>query len=239
MPPGAQMQYGMRGPPNHFGPRQMMHDPRQSLMQHPSASGAGSVDYPQDAKILKLTKQGSEPKKRGRKSKAELQAMEVGKYPGATQSPPSAHHMHPQMSAMPPSMITGGHPLNSPSHPANLHPGAGGSVPDSMIPTSVLSVQNARLLDPSELGPPGGATSGGSVVEEAPVKKRGRRKKFTPLREDLNKAKGVDLSAASHATAAKSTAPTGEAGSEPKVSSILSDRLTGKLLRSRFRNFHL
>lgn len=247
MSPGSQIPYGMRTAPNHYGPRQMMHDPRQSLMQHqhPSGSGgSGVVDYPHDSKVLKLTKTGAEPKKRGRKSKAELQAIETTKYP-AGQSPPIAHGM-PSMAIHqqpPPSMLNIAHPLHSPPPPPPSHSlissSASGSVADSMIPTSVLSVQNARLLDPSELGPPGGANQDSAA--EAPAKKKGRRKKFTPLREDLHKpTSGVDLSGNSSGPApqgstpatSKPTAVTSTEASrivEPKTSSILSKRLSGKL----------
>lgn len=87
---------------------------------------------------------------------------------------------------------------------------------EPIIPTTVLAVQNTRLLDPAELGQPP------ENLLESPSKKRGRRKKFTPLRESLNSPPiagppgGMDLSSAS---------PTSAASVEPPKSSILSERL--------------
>lgn len=161
--------------PMHPGIRS--HHPLQmhpSQMQpHPPPSMV--VDYPGDSKMMKLTKSGVEPKKRGRKSKAELQAIEQAKGISA-----------PDLStSMGPSLL---------QHPPHV-PG-----PEPIIPTTVLAVQNTRLIDPSELGPPGAG---------APeVKKRGRRKKFTPLRETLNKAAAEPPS-----------------GLEPKTNPILAERL--------------
>lgn len=133
------------------------------------------VDYPGDSKMMKLTKSGVEPKKRGRKSKAELQAIEQAK--GITAPDPST--------SMASSLLQ--HSTHAPG-------------PEPIIPTTVLAVQNTRLVDPSELGPPGAAAG--------EVKKRGRRKKFTPLRETLNKSAAEPPS-----------------GLEPKTNPILAERL--------------
>lgn len=181
-------------------PHRPMHpsirSPHHSLQIHPSQMQSHPpppsmvADYPGDSKIMKLTKSGVEPKKRGRKSKAELQAIEQAK--GLAASDPSA--------SMGPSLI---------QHPPGQEP---------IIPTTVLAVQNTRLMDPSELGPPGANLSD--------VKKRGRRKKFTPLRESLNKPGAETVSG----------------GLEQKTNPILAERLgiQGLLIKKKrkrqFRN---
>ncbi|KAJ6649832.1 Remodeling and spacing factor 1, partial [Pseudolycoriella hygida] len=162
------MHPGMRSPHHPL----QMHPPQMQPHAPPSMVG----DFPVDPKLMKLTKSGVEPKKRGRKSKAELQALEQAK----TLTPPDPS------TSMGPSLV------QLPPQPTAQEP---------IIPTTVLAVQNTRLMDPSELGPPGaGATE---------VKKRGRRKKFTPLRETLNKA-GVEAS---------------PGGLEQKTNPILAERL--------------
>lgn len=151
----------------HRPPYPLIRSPHHPLQMHPSQMQSHHPpsmvsDYPGDSKMMKLTKSGVEPKKRGRKSKAELQAMEQAK--GISGPDPSP--------SIGPSLL---------QH--TIH----GQGQEPIIPTTVLSVQNTRLMDPSELGPPGASVSD--------VKKRGRRKKFTPLRESLNKS-GADASPA-------------------------------------------
>lgn len=164
-----QMHPSIRSPhhPLQMHPSQMQSHPPPSIM----------ADYPGDSKMMKLTKSGVEPKKRGRKSKAELQAIEQAK--GLSAPDPSTSMSGPSL-------------LQHQTHPAGQEP---------IIPTTVLAVQNTRLMDPSELGPPGA-----NLLD---VKKRGRRKKFTPLRESLNKP-GIE-------------APSG--GHEQKTNPILAERL--------------
>lgn len=157
-----------------------MHPPPPQMQSHAPPPPSMVIDYPGDAKMMKLTKSGVEPKKRGRKSKAELQAIEQAKVISA---PDPSTSMGPSL----------GPPLLQ--HPPTTQ--------EPIIPTTVLAVQNTRLMDPSELGPPGAG---------APeVKKRGRRKKFTPLRESLNKP--VD------------GAPSPATGLEQKTNPILAERL--------------
>lgn len=89
------------------------------------------------------------------------------------------------------------------------------SAQEPIIPTTVLAVQNTKLLDPSELGQPASDTS--------PVKKRGRRKKFTPLREIIPPTSSSSAPEIHHSLPVTTTAtPALEA---PK-SSILSERLS-------------
>lgn len=157
-----------------------MRSPHPPLQIHPSQMQSHTptsmvADYQNDSKMMKLTKSGVEPKKRGRKSKAELQAIEQAKGLGPD-----------------PSVSMGPSLIQHSAHPPGQEP---------IIPTTVLAVQNTRLMDPSELGPPGAGVSD--------VKKRGRRKKFTPLRESLNKP-GVEGASA---------------GMEQKTNPILAERL--------------
>lgn len=170
--------------PPHMTHRPMhpsIRSPHHPLQMHPSQMQSHPppsmvADYSGDSKMMKLTKSGVEPKKRGRKSKAELQAIEQAK--GISATDPST--------SMGPSILQ--HAAHAPGQ-------------EPIIPTTVLAVQNTRLMDPSELGPPGANVSD--------VKKRGRRKKFTPLRESLNKP-GIE-------------AP--PSGLEPKTNPILAERL--------------
>lgn len=59
---------------------------------------------------------------------------------------------------------------------------------EPIIPTTVLDVQNTRLLDPSELGKPP------DDLLDPSAKKRGRRKKITPTRESLTSPPNVTVS---------------------------------------------
>lgn len=83
-----------------------------------------------------------------------------------------------------------------------------------IIPSTILDVQNTRLLDPSELGKPP------DNILESPTKKRGRRKKVTPLRETISSPPNAAVS------------PPGVVSSPisipnvPKITSILSERLS-------------
>lgn len=87
---------------------------------------------------------------------------------------------------------------------------------EPIIPTTVLAVQNTKLLDPSELGQPPADNL------TSPVKKRGRRKKFTPLRDSLPAAPTSAASEVHHNLPTTVSAPT----LEPPKSSILSERLS-------------
>lgn len=82
-----------------------------------------------------------------------------------------------------------------------------------IIPSTILDVQNTRLLDPSELGKPPDS------ILESPTKKRGRRKKVTPLRESIPSTPNAAIS------------PSGISSpisipNVSKVTSILSERLS-------------
>lgn len=92
---------------------------------------------------------------------------------------------------------------------------------DPIIPSTVLDVQNTRLLDPSELGKPP------DNLLESPSKKRGRRKKVTPLRETLTSPPNVTISARSSQPSAI-VAPPHPDVTKP-ITSILSERLTSNL----------
>lgn len=59
---------------------------------------------------------------------------------------------------------------------------------EPIIPSTVLDVQNTRLLDPSELGKPP------DDLLDPSTKKRGRRKKITPTRESLTSPPNVTVS---------------------------------------------
>lgn len=124
------------------------------------------------------------------------------------QRPPPSHQAHPLASHPPPSALS--HPPTSSNILGIAH------AQDPIIPTTVLAVQNTRLVDPSELGQPP------DNLLDSPSKKRGRRKKFTPTRDSLNSpppaaAKGgMDLS---------SPAPAAAADPPKGASSILSERL--------------
>lgn len=113
-------------------------------------------------------------------------------------------------------------PPHGPSHPSILHPSSvhppGSSLlgithaQEPIIPTTVLAVQNTRLLDPSELGQPP------ENLLSSQNKKRGRRKKFTPLRESLSSPTGTKSSTDAPAASTPST-------NDPPKGSILSERL--------------
>lgn len=124
--------------------------------------------------------------------------------------PPQSHQVHP-LAAHPPQA----HPPSSQSHPPSSILGIAHSQ-EQIIPTTVLAVQNTRLLDPSELGQPPDS------LLESPGKKRGRRKKFTPTRDSLvsppttTPKGGMDLT---------STPPTTASAVDPPKGSILSERL--------------
>lgn len=60
---------------------------------------------------------------------------------------------------------------------------------EQIIPSTVLDVQNTRLLDPSELGKPPD-----DLLDPA-AKKRGRRKKITPTRDSLTSPPNVTITA--------------------------------------------
>lgn len=267
MPPGSShstgspMPFGMRPhPAGHYGgPRGMsIMDPNHPMNSIGTGGGGGGsaqnmMDYPHDAaKMMKLTKLGVEPKKRGRKSKAELQAIEQSKVmmsmPGGPPPHPTQHQhqqppsVHPQSSSQMHHSLMGNSliaaqqgSLIAPSGPGLVGPPGGSlinspSTTDSNIPTTVLSVQNSRLMDPSELGPPG------SSADTSPIKKRGRRKKFTPLRETLRAVGGVELASTSASSSSSLVPPistsspndtnTGGIGIDSKTNSILSERLT-------------
>lgn len=106
---------------------------------------------------------------------------------------------------------------HGPPHPPSAHP-PGSSLlgithaQEPIIPTTVLAVQNTRLLDPSELGQPP------ENLLSPQNKKRGRRKKFTPLRESLSSPTGSKSGTDGPAVGAPST-------NDPPKSSILSERL--------------
>lgn len=106
---------------------------------------------------------------------------------------------------------------------------------EPIIPTAVLEVQNTRLLDPSELGRPPQLPPSSSVMHDpaagfldGPAKKRGRRKKITPLRDALTNptSAGVDLR---HPNMPPSQPPLAAAPTIPDTpkTSILSERLAG------------
>lgn len=210
-PHSSQMPFSMHGVPHgmhpRYGGRGMPMDPHHPM----NASGHPPqtvMDYPPDAKMMKLTKLGAEPKKRGRKSKAELQAIEQSK--GLLVGGPS---IGPNVSG--PGIGPGGQHMSQSLHGSSLIAPQSSLISgpqEPIIPTTVLSVQNTRLMDPSELGPPGAGS-----VDTSPAKKRGRRKKFTPLRETLRAAVG-------DAPGATNQPP----GSDTKTNPILSERLTGK-----------
>lgn len=143
-------------------------------------------------------------------------------HPSAQSHPPLTHpaQVHPPSSRPPPAHPSQTHP--SQTHPPPTHTTTSSILgithtTDPIIPTTVLAVQNTRLLDPSELGQPP------ENLLESPSKKRGRRKKFTPLRESLVSPPastaskiGMDLS---------SPPPTSAPSIDPPKSSILSERL--------------
>lgn len=86
----------------------------------------------------------------------------------------------------------------------------------SILPPSLMDVANTRLMDPSELAKPP------DDLFESPTKKRGRRKKITPLRETLQPA-AVTTSitpSITHQTSATLPSPS------KTQTSILSERLT-------------
>lgn len=122
-------------------------------------------------------------------------------------------------------------PQNAPQHVPQRPPGSLlgiSSAQEPIIPTTVLAVQNTKLLDPSELGQPP------TDNLTSPVKKRGRRKKFTPLRESLTAAPSIAASEIHHSLPVTTSTPP----LEPPKSSILSERLSsnpaGKRLISKF-----
>lgn len=82
-----------------------------------------------------------------------------------------------------------------------------------IIPSMILDVQNTRLLDPSELGKPP------DNIIESPTKKRGRRKKVTPLRESITSTPNAAVSPPG--VSSPITIP-----NVPKITSILSERLS-------------
>lgn len=110
---------------------------------------------------------------------------------------------------------------------------------EPIIPTAVLEVQNTRLLDPSELGRPPQLPPSSSVLHdpavgllEGPAKKRGRRKKITPLRDALTSptSAGVDLRHPNMPSQPPLAVPTNSAAptnSDMPKTSILSERLAG------------
>lgn len=150
-------------------------------------------------------------------------------------SPPIQQHT--------PSVIS--HSSSVIQHQRSMPPSAGSLLgiarnQEPIIPTAVLEVQNTRLLDPSELGrppqlppPSAGMHDPAASLLDSPAKKRGRRKKITPLRDSLAPAApaGVDLR---HPNMPPSQPPL-SVPSNPPVSvnpdtpktSILSERLAG------------
>lgn len=110
---------------------------------------------------------------------------------------------------------------------------------EPIIPTSVLDVQNTRLLDPCELGrpphlPPSAVTLTIPEPNDA-SKKRSRRKKVTPLRESLTSPTGTIVDSRSRVSNMPPTQPSLPVGPNQPVSalpntpktSILSERLAG------------
>lgn len=111
---------------------------------------------------------------------------------------------------------------------------------EPIIPSTVLEVQNTRLLDPSELGRPPQLPPSSSAMHnpaasllDSPVKKRGRRKKITPMRDQLTSptSAGIDLR---HPNMPPSQSPLSGPPNHPTPTmpdtpktSILSERLAG------------
>lgn len=111
---------------------------------------------------------------------------------------------------------------------------------EPIIPSAVLEMQNTRLLDPSELGRPPQLPPSSAVLHDptaslldSPAKKRGRRKKITPLRDALTSPPpiGVDLRHPNMPTTqpplAVTSNPSASTIPDTPKTSILSERLAG------------
>lgn len=96
---------------------------------------------------------------------------------------------------------------------------------EPIIPSTVLDVQNTRLLDPSELGKPP------DNLLESPTKKRGRRKKITPLRESLHSSPPPNVTITPNVSL---QIPTTMPNVAKPITSILSERLTGNPGKKKF-----
>lgn len=94
-----------------------------------------------------------------------------------------------------------------------------------LMPPTLLDVQSTRLMNPVELSKPP------DDLFESPTKKRGRRKKITPLRESLQPASAVP-SVSVTANITHQPPITMTSVSKPPTS-ILSERLTGNPGKSR------
>lgn len=99
---------------------------------------------------------------------------------------------------------------------------------EPIIPSTILNMQNTRLLDPSELGQPPNSAPVDPSLLDSPAKKRGRRKKFTPTKEQpIAITAGVDMrNAAPPSLSTSAPAASVIVPEQSKASSILSERLT-------------
>lgn len=163
-------------------------------------------------------------------------SMQMHLGPSTMHSPPIQQHAPPTVISHSSSVIQ--HQRSMPPSSSSLLGIARNQEP--IIPTAVLEVQNTRLLDPSELGrPPQLPPSSGVMRDPAaslldsPAKKRGRRKKITPLRDSLTSptSAGVDLRNPNMPPTQPPlvVAPNPTASSNPDAmkTSILSERLAG------------
>lgn len=95
---------------------------------------------------------------------------------------------------------------------------------EQIIPSTVLDVQNTRLLDPSELGKPPD-----DLLDPA-AKKRGRRKKITPTRDSLTSPPNVTITAGvTQPSAIKIPNVPNVPNVTKTTTSILSERLSANL----------
>lgn len=155
---------------------------------------------------LKLTKAGLEPKKRGRKSKSELQAIADARSMLEGQfSPLVLASQIPQDVNMPFTSNLQHGPSASISEPPS-------HIDHHNIPTTVFSVQ-------SNLGQMEQTALLNLSADESPLKKRGRRKKITPLRESLRPINFTELN-----TPISQMKP--ELLAENKNTTVLSERLS-------------
>lgn len=140
-----------------------------------------------------------------------------GPPPGQQPLPHQQSPSHPSSMPHPPQQHPHQPPIGSPPHipkptppPTSLPPPSSTSEP--IIPTTVLSHQSSEPTSVIAKGP------------EEPVKKRGRRKKITPLRDPSKPNPGLaDLSVGGAAAAAQSQPPT---STPSDTKTILADRLT-------------
>lgn len=163
-------------------------------------------------------------------------ALQMHLGPSTMHSPPIQQH--------PPSVIS--HSSSVIQHQRPLPPSSSSLLgiarnQEPIIPSAVLEVQNTRLLDPSELGRPPQLPPSATAMHDpaaslldSPVKKRGRRKKITPLRDALTNptSAGVDLRhpnlpPSQPPLAAAPNPPTASAIPDTPKTSILSERLAG------------